>query len=160
MRLYCLHSYHAGSDFAFDIKASQIMTQILLSTTITTACIPYLKPFLDSFHSGALGIQLGQSARCMGSNQYEMSINNMKSSTSRLETRDIDDTISSTISNTDGDVRPDRTGYLVAISSHHARRQRSEDDSLNSENSNAMIINRTDQWEVQLWSQGPAGRIL
>ena len=43
----------AGSnDQSFDVWKSTICIQLIQALGITTACVPYLKPFLESFESG------------------------------------------------------------------------------------------------------------
>lgn len=138
VRLYFLQSYQDSSDFVFDTTASSIATQILISIAITTACIPSLKPFLDSFESGALNIYMGRSGHDLTTKSYEMS--NMKNSSMRSKTGEVVD---------DVNFRRDGTGHRVAISGQGSSRRRDHDsDSLQSENSVAMIIKRTDQWTV------------
>ena len=111
---------------------SAIATQILISIAITTACIPSLKPFLDSFESGALRLDLSRSGQEYASQSYELSA--MKRSGLRSKVRDVDES------------RNEGTGYLVAVSTH---RPRAENGSVDSQDSDAMIIKRTDQWTVQ-----------
>jgi hypothetical protein len=100
---------------------------------ITTACIPLLKPFLDGFESGALNVALKRSSNSNG-NSYEMSNSNRGNKpTLRLRPGD----------------GGDGAGYLTAISGKGARLTRDEAGSLELGNSDAMIIKRTDQWDIQ-----------
>ena len=100
---------------------------------ITTACIPLLKPFLDGFESGALNVSLKRSSKSNG-NSYEMSNSNRSSKpTLRLRPGEGED----------------GAGYLTAISGKGARITRDEAGSLESGNSDVMIIKRTDQWDVR-----------
>lgn len=139
IRLYFLHSQQSSSDFVFDGEATAIATQILISVAITTACVPSLKPFLDSFESGALRVDLGRSGGDLNSNSYQLS--KMNKSGSRSKTTDTNGRV---------DSRPDKAEYFVDISGHGSRRRRNhESDSFESENSDAMIIKRTDEWTVQ-----------
>jgi hypothetical protein len=56
-RLFFIHPVTAhSSDATFDAVNYNILTQCVLSICITTACIPCLKPFLDGFDSGFMGI--------------------------------------------------------------------------------------------------------
>jgi hypothetical protein len=55
----------------FNSIASGIASQCLLSVAVTTACVPSLKPFLDGFESGMLGVTIKQS-RNFNSESYEM----------------------------------------------------------------------------------------
>jgi hypothetical protein len=55
--LFYIHPATArSSDATFDAVNYNIVTQCVLSIGITTACIPCLKPFLDGFESGFMGI--------------------------------------------------------------------------------------------------------
>ncbi|KAH8696442.1 hypothetical protein BGW36DRAFT_381025 [Talaromyces proteolyticus] len=54
VRLYYITSSHSNPDLTFAIVKSEIVTQCVLGVSIITACIPYLKPFLDTFSSGML----------------------------------------------------------------------------------------------------------
>jgi hypothetical protein len=100
---------------------------------VTTACIPLLKPFLDGFESGALNVALKRSSNSNG-NSYEMSNSNGSNKpTLRLRPGEGED----------------GTGYLTEISGKGARVTQDETGSLELRNSDAMIIKRTDQWEIQ-----------
>jgi len=48
------YSNQPVSDPAFDLWPASISTQVVQCLSITTACIPYLKPFLDSLESGLM----------------------------------------------------------------------------------------------------------
>ena len=57
VRLFYIHPATVHSpDTTFDAVNYNIVTQCVLSICITTACIPCLKPFLDGFDSGFMGI--------------------------------------------------------------------------------------------------------
>jgi hypothetical protein len=100
---------------------------------ITTACIPLLKPFLDGFESGALNVSLKRRSN-LNSNSCELSNSNRDNkSTLRLRPGEGED----------------GAGYLTAISGKGVRVTRDEAGSLESGNSNVMIIKRTDQWHIQ-----------
>lgn len=56
-RLFYIHPATTRSpDATFDAMNYNIVTQCVLSICIVTACIPCLKPFLDSFESGFMGV--------------------------------------------------------------------------------------------------------
>ena len=100
---------------------------------ITTACIPLLKPFLDGFESGALNVALKRSSNPNG-NSYEMSnSNNSNKAALRLRPGDGEG----------------RAGYLTAISGKGARYTQDETGSMDSAQSDAMIIKRTDRWDIK-----------
>ena len=57
VRLFFIHPATVrSSDATFNAVNYNILTQCVLSICITTACIPCLKPFLDGFDSGFMGI--------------------------------------------------------------------------------------------------------
>ena len=55
-RLFYTTPIYPAPDFTFDNVNAEIMNQIVLSFSITTACIPCLKPFLDAFDSGQMAV--------------------------------------------------------------------------------------------------------
>jgi hypothetical protein len=117
----------------FNSIASGIASQCVLGITIFTACIPLLKPFLDSFESGALNVALKPSSN-FNHNSYEISNSNSgNKSVLRLRPGEGEN----------------GAGYLAAISGKGARVTHDETASLESGNSDAMIIKRTDQWHIQ-----------
>lgn len=117
----------------FNSIASGIASQCLLSIAITTACVPSLKPFLDGFESGMLGVTIKQS-RNANSKSYEMDNSNSgNKSALRSQNKDVGD----------------RGGYFAAISVQRAMSRHDEDGSLDSGKSDVMIIKRTDQWDIR-----------
>ncbi len=140
VRLALLRKYFSSTDPIFNSIASGITTQALLSMAITTACIPALKPFLDGFESGMLGVSLkqGSALGTFNGNSYEMNKSNSgNKSALRSRTRDGDD---------------GGGGYLAAISGQRTRNGNHSGDetgSLDSGKSDAMIIKRTDQWDIR-----------
>ncbi|KAF5139349.1 hypothetical protein E5D57_003144 [Metarhizium anisopliae] len=48
------HGLYDESDATFNMFLPTILTQVVQCLSIVTACVPYLKPFLDSFQSGAM----------------------------------------------------------------------------------------------------------
>lgn len=48
------HGFFDEADATFDMFLPTILTQVVQCLSIVTACVPYLKPFLDSFQSGAM----------------------------------------------------------------------------------------------------------
>ena len=119
----------------FNSIASGIASQCLVSAAITTACIPSLKPFLDRFESGRLGVTIKQS-RNFNSKSYEMdNSNSRKKSALRSQSKD-----------------GGRGGYLTTISGQRAASHEYENGLLDSGTSDVMIIKRTDQWDIQYGS--------
>ena len=78
IRLVLLPDYFSSVDPIFNSIASGIATQALLSVPITTACVPALKPFLDGFESGMLGVSLKQRSApgTFNRNSYELNNSN------------------------------------------------------------------------------------
>jgi hypothetical protein len=138
IRLVLLNGYFSSSDPIFNSIASGVATQTLLSIAITTACIPALKPLLDAFESGMLGVSFKQGSvpGTFNGNSYEMNNSGNKSA---LRSR-----------NRDGE--EGGGGYLAAIGVQRAKNSnhsRDETGSLDSGKSDAMIIKRTDQWDIR-----------
>lgn len=69
---------NTSRDATFDAVNYNILTQVVLSISILTACIPCLKPFLDSFDSGMMGVSFkdripgGGSHSQSGNRDYKM----------------------------------------------------------------------------------------
>jgi hypothetical protein len=138
IRLVLLTGYFSSSDPIFSSTASGIATQTLLGMAIPTACIPALKPFLNGFESGMLGVSLkpGSARGTFNSNSYEMN-NSGNKSAFRLRNRDGEE---------------GKGGYLATISGQrkgHGNQSGDETKSLDSGKSDAMIIKRTDQWDIR-----------
>jgi hypothetical protein len=76
VRLFYIHpaTMH-DSNTTFDAINYNIVTQCVLSVSITTACVPCLKPFLDGFESGFLLISF-QGRMPGGSNSLSHRMNN------------------------------------------------------------------------------------
>ncbi|KAJ5538223.1 hypothetical protein N7494_007702 [Penicillium frequentans] len=58
VRLVFLHSAPDSTDMTYSAFETRITTQCVLCVSLITACIPCLKPFLDAFDSGMLGVGL------------------------------------------------------------------------------------------------------
>lgn len=58
MRLVFMRNAPNSTDMTQSAFATRITTQCALCVTLITACIPCLKPFLDAFDSGMLGVGL------------------------------------------------------------------------------------------------------
>lgn len=48
------HGFFDEADATFAMFLPTMLTQVVQCLSIVTACVPYLKPFLDSFQSGAM----------------------------------------------------------------------------------------------------------
>jgi hypothetical protein len=127
-----MQTYFAAPDFSLDGVPCGMATQILISISITTACIPALKPFLDSFASGALSVQL---KRGDSGNTYEL----------HSRGRDTKPPCSPNFAtNSRGD--RDRISYVADVTSQNDQLHPSP--SFDTGNSDELIIKRTDQWKV------------
>ena len=133
VRLVLLRTYFLSDDMFFNSIASGIATQCLLCVTIITACIPSVKPFLDGFESGMLAVSLKRPEGKSNLNSYEMN-NSNSAYKSALRLRNMDG---------------DGAGYLAAISGQRSRASQGKTGSLDSGKSDAMIIKRTDQWDIR-----------
>ncbi|KAJ5797943.1 uncharacterized protein N7503_007239 [Penicillium pulvis] len=58
VRLVFLRSAPNSTDMTYSAFETRITTQCVLCVSLITACIPCLKPFLDAFDSGMLGVGL------------------------------------------------------------------------------------------------------
>ena len=58
VRVIYIHQDYVSSDCTFSASYSSIATQFVMNLSIISACIPSLKPFLDSFDTGMLNISL------------------------------------------------------------------------------------------------------
>ena len=139
LRLVCLHTAYLSSDFTFSSVNSAITTQCVLSLTIFTACIPCLKPFIDGFDSGMLGVGLHRRALAGSSgNRYELG--------------DIKNTKDSSMRSRIGHKEVKGMGYSAAIVAAEREEpicRREDSGSISCTKSDQMIIKRTDQWHVQ-----------
>ncbi|SLM40532.1 hypothetical protein LPUS_11350 [Lasallia pustulata] len=139
LRLVCLHTAYLSSDFTFFSVNSAITTQCVLSLTIFTACIPCLKPFLDGFDSGMLGVGLRRRAPAGSSgNLYGLG--------------DISNTKDSSMRSPIGHKEIKGMGYsgtIVAAETEESTCRREDSGSISSTKSDQMIIKRTDHWHVQ-----------
>ena len=139
LRLVCLHTAYSSSDFIFFSVNSAITTQCVLSLSVFTACIPCLKPFLDGFDSGMLGVGLHRRTPA-GSKANTYELGNFRNTK--------DSVMHSRIGS--GEVKG--MGYSAAIvagDSEGSRSRREDSGSVSSTKSDQMIIKRTDQWHVQ-----------
>ena len=66
-RLFYTIPIYPARNFTFDTVNAEVMNQIVLSFSITTACIPCLKPFLDAFDSGRMAVTVDNNGRIGGS---------------------------------------------------------------------------------------------
>ena len=135
IRLVLLKSYFSSSDITFDSVASGVVSQCLLGITILTACVPTLKPFLDGFESGMLGVHFKPHGGTSKSDSYEMNASN-SGNKSTLRSRTVD-------------VKDNSGPYLTAITSQRSRGSPGETGSVDSSKSDAMIIKRIDQWDIR-----------
>ena len=137
VRLVLLHSYFSASDFSLDYVKSGVVTQTLISLSITTACMPALKPFLDSFQSGALNVEIKRNT----SGPYHQGSNY------ELRSKQEPSTL---IKSGLGSRNEEKRGYLD-ITANADRRERNKNDggSCWSSKSDNMIIKRTDAWTVE-----------
>lgn len=73
-RLCFLLPYMPSADYTFRVVNADIVTQLVLCMSITTACIPCLKPFLDAFDSGQMAVNFkhGRPGTHSGGNSYPM----------------------------------------------------------------------------------------
>jgi hypothetical protein len=72
-RLFYIIPIYPARNFTFDTVNAEVMNQIVLSFSITTACIPCLKPFLDAFDSGRMAVMVDSSGRIGGSHSESKS---------------------------------------------------------------------------------------
>ena len=138
-RLFCLRPDSSSSDVTFSVVNSSIATQCVMSLSVITACIPCLKPFLDSFDSGMLGISFSfRSPHITNGNNYRMrTFGNVKDSSLHSPSQENNF---------------QTLGYSAAAVATHTERRQSRGQrsgSISSTKSDAMIIRRTDQWKVQ-----------
>lgn len=138
-RLVCLHTAYSSSDFTFFSVNSAITTQCVLCLSVLTACIPCLKPFLDGFDSGMLGVGL-----------HRRTLNGSNGNTYALG--DLSNTKLSVMRSRTGDEEIKGMGYSAAVVAAEKERsisRRGDSGSVSSTKSDQMIIKRTDQWHVQ-----------
>jgi len=142
VRLALLHTYYSSPDFSLDFIPSGLSTQILISISITTACIPALKPFLDSFESGALNIKLNRNTNgaYFSGNGYELQSKGDGKNKSVVGSR----------------TREEQKEY-IDITENGERK--ADNSSFWSGKSDEMIIKRTDQWTVETTRKG-SGELL
>jgi hypothetical protein len=77
VRLFYIHpATMRDSNATFDAVNYNIVTQCVLSVSITTACVPCLKPFLDGFESGFMLISF-KGRMPGGSNSLSYRMNNL-----------------------------------------------------------------------------------
>lgn len=71
-----MHEAHPSADMPSYTFATTIVSQCVLCTSLVTACIPCLKPFLDAFHSGMLNVSMkfhnGESSNKSAGNTYAL----------------------------------------------------------------------------------------
>ncbi|CAI7668089.1 unnamed protein product [Penicillium palitans] len=73
MRLVFMHNAPNSTDMTQSAFETRITTQCVLCVTLITACIPCLKPFLDAFDSGMLGVGLRKRTGGSRSDSYNNS---------------------------------------------------------------------------------------
>ena len=74
VRLIYVPDFLPSTNFTFRGVNFFILTQTTISVAITTSCIPCLKPFLDAFDSGQMGVKFkdGHPGSLSGSRTYPM----------------------------------------------------------------------------------------
>lgn len=124
-----------SSDLTSSFTYETIITQTVLSLSITSACIPCLKPFLDGFDTGMLDIAIRPTAGADShSDSYAMT-RMSKTTQSALQSRN------------DGD-EYEQLGHSAAafaVSSPGAAREIRPSAKV----IHGMAIERTDQWDIR-----------
>ncbi|KMP08454.1 hypothetical protein CIHG_04715 [Coccidioides immitis H538.4] len=87
LQLYFLNQVPDTSNATFDYWQMTICTQILQSLAVVTACMPFLKPFLDSLESGLLRAD-DQYRRSTAKGSYRYNLSGSKSSARRAARRE------------------------------------------------------------------------
>lgn len=72
VRIFYVVDYVPSREFAFKTVNTEILNQVVLSISITSACVPCLKPFLDVFESGQMAVTLRKGGTNYGSNSYPL----------------------------------------------------------------------------------------
>lgn len=70
MRLVFMRNIPHSTDMTYSAFETRITTQCVLCVSLVTACIPCLKPFLDAFDSGMLGVGLRKRTGASQSDSY------------------------------------------------------------------------------------------
>ncbi|MCJ1373577.1 hypothetical protein MMC20_004805 [Loxospora ochrophaea] len=142
-RLFYLHSALSSPDVTFSIVNADISTQCVSAISIISACIPCLKPFLDGFDSGMLGISLRRRANGREySNNYKMrTFSSAKESALRSRSQEEEN---KGLGHSAAIVATDLGSRRVNLGAGHET-----NESVGSVKSDEMIITRTDHWHVQ-----------
>jgi len=151
VRLPFLHTAYQSSDYNFASVDSVIITQCVMSLSVISACVPCLKPFLDGFDSGMMGVSLrrrkdGRSGGNSYGNTYEMG-NFSTAERSRNRDHDRDDPR--------GKGMGHNTTIMAEDNEQPQSLRREGSGSMSSMQSDEMIIKRTDQWQVQYEPANP-----
>lgn len=79
VQIYFLHTRYAGSsDPTFDLWLVVLITEIVQSLSLITACVPYLKPFLEALETGMIRASAGTQIHGYGSGYGSGSGNRFK----------------------------------------------------------------------------------
>lgn len=89
-QLYYLNMVNNTDNATFDYWRMSICTQIVQSLAVVTACIPYLKPFMDSLESGLLRAD-DQYRRSTAKGSYRYNLSGSRSSGRRVTRKDADE---------------------------------------------------------------------
>ncbi|KAI1907712.1 hypothetical protein LOZ53_003376 [Ophidiomyces ophidiicola] len=89
LQLYFLNQVQNTKNATFDYWRMSICTQIVQALAVVTACIPFLKPFLDSLESGLLRADDQYRRSTKGSYRYNLS--GSKASGKKATRKDPDD---------------------------------------------------------------------
>ncbi|KAL8959111.1 MAG: hypothetical protein Q9193_003968 [Seirophora villosa] len=126
------------ADAAFDTWPVVLSAQVVQSLSIITACIPCLKPFLESLESGMMRVDL----RARSNGHYGYGSHNLTNLSSKSNGKKEKSALSSNLSHHKHFRHlPD---VSTVISANHDERERDSD----SQKSSARIIKYTRTWEV------------
>ncbi|KAJ6144072.1 hypothetical protein N7471_003525 [Penicillium samsonianum] len=136
MRLVFMRNAPNSTDMTQSAFETRITTQCALCVTLITACIPCLKPFLDAFDSGMLGVGLrkrtGRSRSDSYSNSYALASMSRGAKETTTRSRYLEDEVEEL----------GTSAAAFAITSPVKPHQLEEI-------SPSMGIQRTDQWSVR-----------
>ncbi|PGH20067.1 hypothetical protein AJ80_03717 [Polytolypa hystricis UAMH7299] len=149
-------------DRTFDPWPKTLATQIVQNLSIVTACIPYLKPFLESLESGVMrndDQRRRQQLTGEYSGSYSRSKNNNNSKRSSSGLKAFKNKISSKASSSHDSNVHELNMFVPAVerktNKATAERAEREWDDNNSQSSQARIIKETRTWTVDVRSAGP-----
>ncbi|KAI9756786.1 MAG: hypothetical protein M4579_003703 [Chaenotheca gracillima] len=148
LRLYFIPRAVGSSDPTLNAWLYIVCTQVAVSMSIFTSCIPYLKPFMESLETGMLVSDLRRNGATtsfgypkMSSYAMEDVTKGKKSMTSGLASR---------LSKAPA-MRPDKVAANVTISTPGNNRthgDRDDAESSTSTGSDKMIIKQTKEWQI------------